>query len=82
MRDSSQYGKTWLDERLFGWSRSAETSREVSRAGTPRGSDDEDSGDYDDLLKVPQSERKVSKIQGQRGSYADLQKLRAVGKSH
>ncbi|KAI0256628.1 hypothetical protein BJV78DRAFT_1165769 [Lactifluus subvellereus] len=73
---------TWLDERLFGWSRSAENSREVSRAGTPPGSDDEDSGDYDDLLKVPQSEGKASKVQGQRGSYADLQKLRAVGKSH
>jgi len=73
---------TWLDERLFGWSRSAETSREVSRAGTPRGSDDEDAGDYDDLLKVPQSEGQASKVQGQRGSYADLQKLRAVGKNY
>ncbi|KAI0306641.1 hypothetical protein B0F90DRAFT_1808291 [Multifurca ochricompacta] len=52
---------TWLDERLFGWSRSAETSREVSRAASPRGSDDEDFGDYDDLLKVAQSEGGTSK---------------------
>jgi glycerol-3-phosphate O-acyltransferase/dihydroxyacetone phosphate acyltransferase len=74
--------KTWLDERLFGWSRGAEASREVSRAGSPRGSDDEDAGDYDNLLKVPQSEGTTSEVQSRRGSYADLQKLRAVGKSH
>jgi glycerol-3-phosphate O-acyltransferase/dihydroxyacetone phosphate acyltransferase len=73
---------TWLDERLFGWSRSADASREVSRAGSPRGSDDEDGGDYDDLLKGTQPEGTSSKIQSQRGSYADLQKLRAMGKGH
>ncbi|KAF8479349.1 hypothetical protein DFH94DRAFT_749242 [Russula ochroleuca] len=72
----------WLDERLFGWSRSAETSREVSRAGSPRGSDDEDAGDYDNLLKVTQTEGISSEVQGRRGSYADLQKLRAVGKAN
>ncbi|KAH9981362.1 glycerol-3-phosphate O-acyltransferase [Lactifluus volemus] len=70
---------TWLDERLFGWSYSAETSREVSRATSRQGSDDEDAGDYDDLLKVPQSEG--TSFQGQRGSYADLQRLRATGKN-
>jgi glycerol-3-phosphate O-acyltransferase/dihydroxyacetone phosphate acyltransferase len=75
-------GKAWLDERLFGWSRSAETSREVSRAGSPRGSDDEDAGDYDNLLKVTQTEGISSEVQGRRGSYADLQKLRAVGKAN
>ncbi|KAH9048167.1 hypothetical protein EDB84DRAFT_1458769 [Lactarius hengduanensis] len=73
---------TWLDERLFGWSLSAEASREVSRAGSPRASDDEDGGDYDDLLKGTQSDGTSSKIQSQRGSYADLQKLRAIGKAH
>jgi glycerol-3-phosphate O-acyltransferase / dihydroxyacetone phosphate acyltransferase len=74
-------GKTWLDERLFGWSRSAETSCEVSRAGSPKGSDDEDAGDYDNLLNVTQSEGATAEFQGRRGSYADLQKLRAVGKT-
>ncbi|KAH9079344.1 hypothetical protein EDB83DRAFT_2216573 [Lactarius deliciosus] len=73
---------TWLDERLFGWSVSAEASREVSRAGSPRASDDEDGGDYDDLLKGTQHEGTSSKIQSRRGSYADLQKLRAIGKCH
>lgn len=72
---------TWLDELLFGWSRSAETSREVSRAGSPKGSDDEDAGDYDNLLNVTQSEGATAEFQGRRGSYADLQKLRAVGKT-
>ncbi|KAI0005965.1 hypothetical protein BJV74DRAFT_892687 [Russula compacta] len=71
---------TWLDERLFGWSHSAETSREVSRAGSPRGSDDEDAGDYDDLLKVTQSEGSTYEMQSRRGSYADLHKLRTVEK--
>jgi glycerol-3-phosphate O-acyltransferase / dihydroxyacetone phosphate acyltransferase len=81
-RRGSFHRKTWLDERLFGWSRSAESSRDVSRAASPQGSDDEDAGDYDDLLKVPHPEGKSSKLQGQRGSYADLQKLRAVGRRH
>jgi len=72
---------TWLDERLFGWSRSAEASREVSRAASPRGSDDEDEGDYDNLLKVSQPDGTTSEVESRRGSYADLQKLRAVGKS-
>jgi len=72
---------TWLDERLFGWSHSAEASREVSRAGSPRGSDDEDEGDYDNLLKVSQPDGTTSEVESRRGSYADLQKLRAVGKS-
>ena len=55
---------TWLDERLFGWSRSAKRgtsvwggggnqSVEASRMPTPNVSDDEDdhdAGDYDDVL--------------------------------
>ncbi len=46
------------------------------------GSDDEDAGDYDSLLKVSQPEGTTGEVQSRRGSYADLQKLRAVGKSH
>ena len=54
--------QTWLDERLFGWSRSARRgtsawagtrSHEISRAATPDVSDEEDAPDYDDLLAVP-----------------------------
>ncbi|KZV88840.1 hypothetical protein EXIGLDRAFT_678483 [Exidia glandulosa HHB12029] len=54
---------TWLDEHLFGWSRSARRgtsawgglatpslSTEHSRHGTPDASDDEGHGDYEDLL--------------------------------
>lgn len=67
---------------MFGWSQSADASREVSRAGSPKGSDDEDGGDYDDLLKGAQPEGTSSKTQSRRGSYADLQKLRAMGKGH
>ena len=67
---------------MFGWSVSAEASLEVRRVGSPRGSDDEDGGDYDDLLKGMQPEGTSSRIQSQRGSYADLQKLRGIGKGH
>ncbi|KAG8835870.1 hypothetical protein FRC17_000420 [Serendipita sp. 399] len=51
---------TWLDERLFGWSRSAKRgtsawggggiSGATSRVGSPDVSDDEDHGDYDNVL--------------------------------
>ncbi|KAG8779630.1 hypothetical protein FRC20_002845 [Serendipita sp. 405] len=51
---------TWLDERLFGWSRSAKrgtsawggggVSSATSRVGSPDVSDDEDHGDYDNVL--------------------------------
>ncbi|KAI0273558.1 glycerol-3-phosphate O-acyltransferase [Gloeopeniophorella convolvens] len=67
---------TWLDERLFGWSHSAEASREVSQANSPRGSDDEDNGDYDSLWKAKKTDGETSKSHSRRGSYADLQKLR------
>jgi glycerol-3-phosphate O-acyltransferase/dihydroxyacetone phosphate acyltransferase len=51
----------WLDERLFGWSRSARrgtsvwggtagSSRATSRVATPDISDDEDHGDYDNVI--------------------------------
>ena len=53
---------TWLDERLFGWSRSARrgtsawagsttmSSRSASRVASPDNSDDEDQGDYDNVI--------------------------------
>ncbi|KAL4248145.1 Glycerol-3-phosphate O-acyltransferase [Abortiporus biennis] len=74
---------TWLDERLFGWSRSSSRgtsawagtrSNEISRAPTPDSSSDEE-GDYDNILgyldaKNPNRGRERS------SSYADLQKLK------
>ncbi|KZT11385.1 uncharacterized protein LAESUDRAFT_747111 [Laetiporus sulphureus 93-53] len=71
---------TWLDERLFGWSRSAwsgsgSRSQTASSAVTPEGSDVEEEGDYDDVLGFleqtahPQPRR-------ERSSYSDLQKVR------
>lgn len=53
---------TWLDERLFGWSRSARrgtsawagnasmSSLSASRVASPDNSDDEDHGDYDNVI--------------------------------
>lgn len=79
--------QTWLDERLFGWSRSAkhgtsawaggtrstEISRQPSRAATPDTSSDEE-GDYDNILGVV--EKGASRSRSRQNSYADLQKLR------
>ncbi|KAH9946190.1 glycerol-3-phosphate O-acyltransferase [Epithele typhae] len=79
---------TWLDERLFGWSRSARRgtsawaggtrSTEISRAATPDVSDEEDAPDYDDFLHIPggESSSLASHPRSQRSSYADLQRLR------
>ncbi|KAI0273599.1 glycerol-3-phosphate O-acyltransferase [Gloeopeniophorella convolvens] len=85
----------WLDERLFGWSRSAERgtsawagpqprSQDISRAPSPDASDDEDTGDYDnvlDLLRPVEGQPTPSRARSrsQHGSYADLQKLRMTG---
>lgn len=79
---------TWVDERLFGWSRSAGRGTSVwsgydsSRVGTPDESDDEDSGDYDNILGlIPgyyaggEPLRKVSS-RSRNSSYADLSRLR------
>lgn len=85
----------WLDERLFGWSRSARhgtsawagslpRSRDTSRAASPEVSDDEDTGDYDNVLGILRSDdgrvtpNRVGS-RSQHGSYADLQKLRMSG---
>jgi glycerol-3-phosphate O-acyltransferase/dihydroxyacetone phosphate acyltransferase len=80
---------SWLDERLFGWSRSAwrgtsawdrSSSGNPSTQPTPDVSDDEDAGDYDNVLgylraysgETPSRKRARSQQQ----SYADLQQLR------
>ncbi|KZT26230.1 hypothetical protein NEOLEDRAFT_1197549 [Neolentinus lepideus HHB14362 ss-1] len=82
---------TWLDERLFGWSRSAKRgtsawaggaqSHDISHAGTPDISDDEDGGDYDNVLGyLPSYETQGSRgrSRSHHSSYADLQKLRTT----
>ncbi|KAI0318958.1 glycerol-3-phosphate O-acyltransferase [Amylostereum chailletii] len=82
---------TWLDERLFGWSRSATRgtsawaggthSHDPSRAPTPEASDDEDTGDYDNVLGIIRTDGTLTPGRGrsrsQHGSYADLQRLRS-----
>lgn len=81
---------TWLDERLFGWSRSAKRgtsawagatrSQDISRAPSPDASDDEDSGDYDNVLGILPGEGYLTpnrhRSRSHHSSYADLQKLR------
>ncbi|KAJ7046750.1 glycerol-3-phosphate O-acyltransferase, partial [Mycena alexandri] len=77
---------TWLDERLFGWSRSSTRgtsawggiSAEGSRIGTPNDSEDEDTGDYEDVIAfLPGSAAPaINKPRSRQSSYADLQRLR------
>ncbi|KAK2466946.1 hypothetical protein APHAL10511_001204 [Amanita phalloides] len=80
---------TWIDERLFGWSHSAKrgtsawggtSTDDGSRIGTPDDSDDEDTGDYDNVIGVltPMNEDmlNIQKTRSRQSSYADLQKLR------
>jgi glycerol-3-phosphate O-acyltransferase / dihydroxyacetone phosphate acyltransferase len=83
MRHSSNHNyKTWIDERLFGWSRSATRgtsawagSQDISRVPTPDISDDEDSGDYDNVLGyLPVYEGRSNR--SRQSSFADLQKLK------
>jgi glycerol-3-phosphate O-acyltransferase / dihydroxyacetone phosphate acyltransferase len=79
---------------LFGWSRSASgtsawagpspRSRDISRAVSPEVSDDEDTGDYDNVLGILRSDDghaspNRARSRSQHGSYADLQKLRMTG---
>jgi glycerol-3-phosphate O-acyltransferase/dihydroxyacetone phosphate acyltransferase len=80
---------------LFGWSRSAGRgtsawagpllrSRDSSRAASPEVSDDEDTGDYDNVLGILHSDDGQASpnragSRSQHGSYADLQKLRMTG---
>ena len=90
------FHQTWLDERLFGWSKSANRgtsawagatrSQEISRAATPDSSEDEEVADYDNVLGyLPAYEGTPHghhRSRSKQSSYADLQKLRmsAVGK--
>ncbi|KAF8136325.1 glycerol-3-phosphate O-acyltransferase, partial [Boletus edulis] len=81
---------TWIDERLFGWSRTAKRgtsawggntpSHDLSRPGTPvpDESDEEDHGDYDHVISyLPAYEDAArGKTRSRQGSYADLQRLR------
>ncbi|KAI0928787.1 hypothetical protein AcV7_008831 [Taiwanofungus camphoratus] len=74
---------TWLDERLFGWSRSASRgtsawaggtkSQEISRTATPDASDDEE-GDYDNVLGYLEGHGQAHR--GRSNCYADLHKSR------
>lgn len=77
---------TWIDERLFGWSRSAKrgtsawsgfSGDEASRIGTPDETDEEDTGDYDNVVGIVASGEDVAtKAKSRQSSYADLQRLR------
>ncbi|KAG5654531.1 hypothetical protein H0H81_001172 [Sphagnurus paluster] len=79
---------TWIDERLFGWSRSAKrgtsawsgfSDYESSRIGTPDETDDEDTGDYDNVVGIIPTLDEVSttqKLKSRQSSFADLQRLR------
>lgn len=82
---------TWLDERLFGWSRSAHrgtsawggglSSLDTSRAASPDISDDEDGGDYDNVIAylgvyTNSNGTPRTRSRSLRGSYADLQALK------
>ncbi|KAG8217488.1 glycerol-3-phosphate O-acyltransferase [Butyriboletus roseoflavus] len=81
---------TWLDERLFGWSRTATRgtsawggstpTHEISRPATPvlDESDEEDHGDYDYVIGYLPAYEDASrgKPRSRQGSYADLQRLR------
>lgn len=76
--------QTWLDERLFGWSRSTTRERDVLAGSAKDGSDpmvdlsDDEIGDYDDLLGYLDGKNAhgSGRSRSERNSYADLQKLR------
>lgn len=80
---------TWIDERLFGWSRSAQrgtsawggfSGDEASRVGTPDDTDDEDTGDYDavvGLLPATDGQLHSGQKASRQSSFADLQRLRS-----
>ncbi|ESK96944.1 glycerol-3-phosphate o-acyltransferase [Moniliophthora roreri MCA 2997] len=82
---------TWIDERLFGWSKSARRGTsawggvaidEPSRAGTPDDSDEEDAGDYDNVLGLLSGHGEQQlKSRSRSSSYAELQRLRLTSNS-
>jgi len=78
---------TWIDERLFGWSKSARRGTSVwsgattdpgSRLTTPEDTDDEDTGDYDNVVGLLHDAHSAAgqKAKSRQSSYADLQRLR------
>ena len=74
---------TWIDERLFGWTRSSKRGtsawsgiEDPSRANTPDESDEEDAGDYDDVIGLIPPNDDQDKTRSRQNSYADLQRLR------
>jgi glycerol-3-phosphate O-acyltransferase/dihydroxyacetone phosphate acyltransferase len=81
--DVTNIFQTWIDERLFGWSRSAfrgtsawggSVTQDQSAEGTPDVSDEEDTGDYDNV--IDQLDPLTQKSRSRQSSYADLQRLR------
>ncbi|KAL1692296.1 hypothetical protein GGG16DRAFT_90169 [Schizophyllum commune] len=98
VQDAPGYGlmhpMTWIDERLFGWSTSSKhgtsaffggtggKSTAPSTAGTPDDSDEEDEGDYDNVIKL------IPEFGAGRGfggsgrsrnsSYADMHRMRVA----
>ncbi|KAJ7273678.1 glycerol-3-phosphate O-acyltransferase [Mycena haematopus] len=89
--DGLTHPMTWLDEHLFGWSGSSTRgtsawggiSADTSRIGTPNDSEDEDAGDFDNVIAfLPGSNlQAASKPRSHQSSYADLQRLRTTGPS-
>lgn len=74
---------TWIDERLFGWSRSSKRgtsawsgTEDPSRTNTPDESDEEDAGDYDNVIGLIPANDDQDKARSRQNSYADLQRLR------
>ncbi|KAH7107845.1 glycerol-3-phosphate O-acyltransferase [Auriculariales sp. MPI-PUGE-AT-0066] len=84
---------TWIDEHLFGWSRSSKRGTSAlfgastpavstpgaSRPATPEVSDDDGHGDYEDLLGYLSTAQEGNKkrLRSARSSYADLQQLKS-----
>lgn len=77
---------TWIDERLFGWSRSTKygtsawAGSSADEVGNPDSSDEEDAGDYENVLGfIPAYEGQLhpsQKPKSRQSSFADLQRLR------
>ncbi|KAF7304861.1 Glycerol-3-phosphate o-acyltransferase [Mycena kentingensis (nom. inval.)] len=82
--DALNHPMETLDEFLFGWSRSSSrgtsawggtSSTDASRIGTPNESEDEDAGDYENVLGLLPTPGE-NKPRSRQSSYADLQRLR------
>ncbi|KAI6118935.1 glycerol-3-phosphate O-acyltransferase [Pisolithus croceorrhizus] len=72
---------TWMDERLFGWSRTARRGNDTP-ANSPQIPDEseKDCWDYDHVIDfIPAYEdASLGKLRGRRGSYADLHRFRVA----